>query len=99
LGGELPAGALEHLAADVDRHVGGPPGGGPGVEQVPRLRRRAGAELDERRRAGALADVARVRAQDRRLGARQIIFRRLRDAVEELGPALVVEEARAEPAR
>ena len=82
--------ALDHLAADVDRHIGR------------ELRRRAqqdarflggaGAELDQRRAFGDKpADVGGVHAQDAHLAAGRVIFRQFGDALEQQRAGIVVE--------
>ena len=82
----------QRRTADVDRHVG--------VEiahvgeQQLGLGAGAGAELDEHGTGcGECRHVGGVRAQDRRLGARRIVLRQLGDALEQLAPRRVVEEA------
>ena len=65
------------------------------VEQEPRVPGVAGAELDQRARAG-LGDVGRVRAQDLRLAARQVVLGQPGDLLVQLRPSLVVEPDRAQ---
>ena len=62
-----------------------------GVDQQPRLRRVAGAELDELGRFGALADQRGAGLEDRALGACRVVLRQRADLLEQLGAARVVE--------
>jgi hypothetical protein len=81
---------VQVLARDVDRHVRR----GPleAVEQQPRLRAAAAAVFDEQ---GACADarchLARVRTQDRELGARRVVLGEGADLLEQLRALRVVE--------
>ena len=62
---------LDHLAADVDRHVSGRMYG---FEQDRSLGLRTGAELDDDRAfRNARGDLRHDRIEDRRLGSRRII--------------------------
>src|SRR5262245_31907627 len=64
-----------------------------------RLDGAAGAELDQRRRAGQPADLSRMRREQRGLGARLVVLRLLADALEDVAAHRVVEVPAVEPAR
>src|ERR1035441_3479604 len=58
----------------------------------------AGAEFDQgQRRSGMLQDIARVRLQDRALGAREIVLRQLGDLLEQRAADVVVKQFRRQP--
>src|SRR5439155_9100396 len=58
----------------------------------------AGAELDQRRRAGEAVDLVRVLGEQCGLGARLVVLRLLADALEDLAAGVVVEPSAVEPA-
>ena len=91
-------GALHHdrLGA-VHRHVAAqPPGARHRVQQGARLGRGARAELDKLLGLRQRNDLRRPAVQDLALAARRVVLGQARDAVEQLGPALVVEVLRRE---
>ena len=74
--------ALDHLAADIDRHVDRKRRRG--LEQNARLLVGAGAELDQGRAfRDQLADLGRVRLEDAHLAAGRVVLRQIGDAVEQ----------------
>ncbi len=80
---------LHEIAGNVDGNVGGKRAA---LKQPPDFRRGACAKFDQRRagrdrRRNRLAAIA----QDRKLGARRIVFGKLRDLLEQLGACGVVE--------
>ncbi len=91
-------GFVGDLLGDVDRDVGAQAAGGAHrVEQVARLRGRAGAELDQGAgSAGGGEDLARAVAQDLALAAGRVVLGQLGDLLEQLRAALVVEVLRRE---
>ncbi len=93
IAGQSARGLLEEARRDVDRHIGRETG--QTVEQQPRLDARAAAEFDQLRPLGHMGgQTVRARGQDRGLGAGRVIFRQLRDALEERAALGIVEPFR-----
>ena len=88
--------ALQKVAGNVDGHIG--LDRRRGAKQDARLAARTGAEFDqgaiERKQRG---DRRRMLTQQRDLAARRIIFRQLRDALEQSGAGEIVEIFRRQP--
>ncbi len=90
IAGELRRLLLQHLAGNVDRHIGGDRGRG--REQQADLAARARPELDERTAGGQEAcELASARAQDLELAAGRVIFRERGDLLEQPRAGIVVE--------
>jgi hypothetical protein len=86
---------LQHFRRDIDRQVGRHMGRG--TEHDRSLGLRPAAELDERAAVGQeRRNVGRVLLENAELGPRRIVFRKLRDAVEQARAGLIVEILRGQ---
>ena len=93
-------GIVQRLLADVERHEAREQSGvAHGVEQHPRLLRRARAELDQRVGAGPGNDLGCTLDEDLPLATRRVVLVEARDLLEQRGAAIVVEPLRRDVLR
>lgn len=93
--GEFGRAPAHHRLVHVERHVPSKRSlADHGVEERERLRGSAGAELDELIHPGHACDCRCVPVQQCPLTARRVVLGKLRDPIEQLGAARIVEVLR-----